>query len=141
MTERYANDRPGFAAYAIVLGFIVPFALGALLSDWRFARTYEIQWINFADWLVVGSLLGGGAALVWALVRTTLTGRWGDRPAAIAVLILAAFMVVQFINALVHSKDNYATMPGGLILSVIATVLAIAAAWTGLRTYHRGIAQ
>ncbi|QNM81869.1 hypothetical protein H8M03_07355 [Sphingomonas sabuli] len=141
MTERYANDHPESAAYAIILGFIVPLALGALLSDWRFALTYEIQWLNFADWLVAGSLVGGGIALAWALIRTTLAGRWSYRPAAIAVLLLAAFMVMQFVNALIHSKDNFATMPGGLILSIITTILAIAAAWTGLRTDRRGIVQ
>lgn len=127
--------RDSSAIYAILLGFIVPFSLAALLSDWRFSSTYEIQWINMADWMVTGSLIGGGLALAWALVWRTVRRRWSDRPSGIALLLLVLFMIVQFINALTHAKDNYAAMPTGLVLSLIAFLLALAAAWLGLRTY------
>jgi hypothetical protein len=39
--------------------------------------------------------------------------------------------VVGFINALVHAKDAAATMPTGLYLSIIATLLALVAAAIG----------
>lgn len=121
---------PGFA---ILIGFLFPLALGALLSDWRYSSTFEIQWINFADWLVAGSLAAGAVALLWSLLTTTLRRRWRDRPTAIAVLLLAGFVVLQFVNALTHAKDAYATMPAALILSLVTTLLAFAAAWTALR--------
>lgn len=140
------NDRPAVEGhssplYAIILGFIFPLSLGALLSDWRYSFTYEIQWLNFADWLVAGSLVGGGLALAWTLVANTVRGRWRHRPSALAALLLLIFFVIQFINALTHSKDAYATMPAGLILSIIATLLALAAAWLGLRSSTKGVAQ
>ena len=50
-------------------------------------------------------------------------------------------MLVQFLNALTHAKDNFATMPGGLILSVISTIIGIAAAFMGFRHYNRGSVQ
>lgn len=141
MNERDGPGRPHSPLYAIILGFIFPLSFGALLSDWRYSFTYEIQWINFADWLIAGSLVGGGFALLWTLVGTTLAGRWHHRPSALAALLLFLFFVIQFINALIHSKDAYATMPAGLILSVIATLLALAAAWLGIRSTNRGVAQ
>lgn len=39
--------------------------------------------------------------------------------------------VLGFINALVHAKDAWATMPEGLYLSAVTTLLALAAAWIG----------
>lgn len=121
---------PGFA---ILIGFLFPLALGAMLSDWRYSLTYDIQWLNFADWLVAGSLVGAGLALAWTLVSNTIQRRWRDRSIGLATLLLLAFFVLQFVNALTHAKDAYATMPAGLILSVITTILAFAAAWTALR--------
>lgn len=136
------SDRTGnFAGFAILLGFIVPFSLAALLSDWRFYTTYEIQWLNMADWMVTGSLIGGGLAFAWYLIHTTIRGLWKDRPHVIVAVLLAAFMLVQFLNALTHAKDNFATMPGGLILSVITTIIGIAAAFMGFRHYNRGSVQ
>ena len=141
MNERDAPGRAHSPLYAIILGFIFPLSLCALLSDWRYSFTYEIQWINFADWLVAGSLIGGGLALLWTLIEITLAGRWSHRPSGLAALLLLLFFVVQFVNALIHSKDAYATMPAALILSVITTLLALAAAWLGLRSTHRGVPQ
>jgi uncharacterized membrane protein len=140
MNERNVPGRPS-PLHAIILGFIFPLSLGALLSDWRYSFTYEIQWINFADWLVAGSLVGGGLALAWTLVSTTLRGRWRHRPSVGAALLLVLFFAVQFINALTHSKDAYATMPAALILSIVATLLAFAAAWFGLRSSDRDLVQ
>jgi uncharacterized membrane protein len=138
------DTRPGlrtsFPFYAIVIGFIVPFALGAMLSDWRYMLTYEIQWLNMADWMVTGSLSGGALAFGWTLTRVLLRGRWRDRPSAIALSLLLAFLLLQFINALVHAKDHYASMPAGMILSVLGTLLGIVAAYSGIRNYHRGVA-
>lgn len=140
MIDSRPRSTIGFPAYAILIGFIVPFALAAMLSDWRYTLTYEIQWLNMADWMVAGSLIGGALAFAWTLTRTLLRGRWRDRPSAIALSLLLAFVVLQFINALVHAKDHYATMPAGMILSVLATLLAFIAAYACIRNYHRGAA-
>lgn len=140
--NEFRSDRSGnFPGFAILLGFIVPFSLAALLSDWRFYNTFEVQWLNMADWMVTGSLIGGGLALAWYLVHTTIRGLWKDRPHLIAAVLLAVFVVLQFLNALTHAKDNFATMPGGLIMSIITTIVAIAAAYMGFRHYNRGIVQ
>jgi uncharacterized membrane protein len=44
--------------------------------------------------------------------------------------------VLGFVNALVHAKDAWATMPASLWLSVIVTVLALAASWIGYSRLH-----
>jgi uncharacterized membrane protein len=39
--------------------------------------------------------------------------------------------VLGFVNAFVHAKDAWATMPEGLYLSAVAALLALVAAWIG----------
>ena len=54
------------------------------------------------------------------------------------LLLVAAAWVVQVFNALMHARDAWAGMPGGLILSVIGTVFALAAVWLGFRAPRTG---
>ncbi|MGH8638895.1 MAG: DUF2231 domain-containing protein [Burkholderiales bacterium] len=129
--------RPIHPLHAILLAFPLPLFLGAFLSDLAYWSSYHVQWINFSAWLIAGALLVGVFALLWALIEvfrvgTARTGR------AIAYLVaLLVMWVLGFVNALVHAKDAWATMPESLYLSIIVTLLALAAAWigySGLRT-------
>ena len=122
--------------HAIFLAFPLPLFLGALLSDLAYRSSYEVQWINFASWLIAGGLLVGAFALVGALVRV-IRGRAArtGRP-VVYLLALLAMWVLGLINALVHGKDAWATMPEGLYLSAIVTLLALVAAWIGYSGFH-----
>lgn len=114
---------------AMLVAFPVPLFLGALLSDWAYSSTYQVQWLNFATWLVPGALVFTGFALAWSLVDSLRTDRARGWSRWLLTLLLATTFVVGFINALVHAKDGWATMPEALILSVIVLILAIASAW------------
>jgi uncharacterized membrane protein len=115
----------------------MPLFLGALLSDWAYATSYEIQWKNFASWLIVGGLVFGGFTLLFALVGWIRAGRRGRRPMLYFLVLLAAW-VLGFINALVHAKDAWASMPDGLILSAITALLVIAAMALGFPRWRTG---
>lgn len=129
--------RPIHPLHAIFLAFPFPLFLGALLSDIAYASTYEVQWINFSAWLNAGGLLVGALALLWALFELLQVGTLrSDRRLIVYFVALLAMWVFGFINALVHGKDAYATMPAGLYLSVIATLLALVAAWIGYSGFH-----
>jgi len=117
--------------HAFLLAGAVPLFLGALLSDIAYGQTYQIQWSNFASWLIAGALLFAGFALLWAVFDLFRTGRRGRRAFVYAVLLLTTW-VLGFINALVHAKDAWAIMPASLILSVIVAALACAATWVGI---------
>lgn len=116
--------------HGVVLAGLVPLFLGALLADIAYARTYQIQWSNFASWLLVGALVIGAIALVWAVVDLFRFDRRIGRDWIYALLVLAMWLA-GFFAALVHGKDAWAMMPGGLVLSAIATVLALVATWIG----------
>ena len=117
--------------HAVLLASILPLLLGALLSDWAYFRSFEIQWINFAAWLIVGALIFTGFALLWAVIDALRADSPRCRSKWIYVGLLAATWLLGFVNALIHAKDGWATMPLGLILSVIVLLLAFAAIWAG----------
>lgn len=126
-----AYRSPPGPLHAILLGGTVPLFLGALLSDVAYFQTYQIQWSNFASWLIVGAMVFCGLALAFALVNLVRAPRKGGQPLVYFLLLLATF-VLGLINAFQHAKDAWAVMPSGLVLSVIVTVLAFVAAWIGL---------
>ena len=123
--------RPLHPLHAVLLAFPFSLFLGALLSDLAYWNTFQIQWANFSSWLIAGGLLGGGFALLWALVDLIRFRRAGSPRALIYFVLLLVMFVLGFINALVHAKDAWATMPESLYLSAVTTLLALAAAWIG----------
>jgi uncharacterized membrane protein len=112
--------------HAFLLAAALPLFLGALLCDLAYRSSFELQWSNFAAWLMAGGLVFAGIALVLSLVDLF---RGGGRGVAYFLLLLASF-VAGFINSLVHARDAWAVMPTGLWLSVLVLLLTTAAtAW------------
>ncbi len=109
----------------VVLAFSsLPLFLGALLSDWAYFTSRQIQWVNFAAWLIAGGLLIVGLALLWSVVDALRSPTRRHRPVLIYMGLLLITFVIGFINALIHAKDGWAAMPIGLILSFVIVVLA-----------------
>nr|WP_154745341.1 DUF2231 domain-containing protein [Pseudomonas karstica] len=123
-----------------MLAGTVPLFLGALLSDIAYFNTYQIQWSNFASWLIAGGLVFCGLALLFALVNLLRADHKTGRPVMYFLLLLATW-ALGLINAFEHAKDALASMPLGLILSVIVTLLSCVATWTGLTNLRSGGAQ
>jgi uncharacterized membrane protein len=123
--------------HAILLAGTVPLFLGGLLNDIAYFKTYQIQWSNFASWLIAGGLLFCGLALLFALVNLIRAERKSGRPVLYFLLLLVTW-VLGLVNAFEHAKDAWASMPSGLILSVVVTLLACVAAWTGLTNLRSG---
>lgn len=128
--------RPG-PLHAILLAGTVPLFLGALLSDIAYYQSYQIQWSNFASWLIAGAELFCGLALLFALINLFRAKRKSGLPLMYALLLLATW-VLGLINAFQHAKDAWAVMPAGLVLSVIVTLLAFLTAWMGLKQHSGG---
>ena len=130
------SARPLHPLHAILLAFPLPLFLGALLSDFAYRSSFQIQWSNFSSWLLAGGLSVGGFALLWALIDLIRSASARRMRAAIYFLVLLAMWVLGFVDALVHSKDAFAIMPEALYLSAVTTILALVAAWMGYSGYH-----
>ncbi|MGE6822745.1 DUF2231 domain-containing protein [Pseudomonas soli] len=129
-TTTLPRSTPG-PLHATLLAGSVPLFLGALLSDIAYYQSYQIQWSNFAAWLIAGALLSSGLALLFALANLIRAPRKAGRP-LLYVLLLLVTWILGLVNAFEHAKDAWAVMPAGLVLSVVVTVLAILATWAGL---------
>ncbi len=115
--------------HATLLAGTIPLFLGATLSDIAYSSSYQIQWTNFASWLIAGGLVFGGLALLCAVIDLFHAHR-GGRPLVYMLLLLATW-ILGVVNVLIHAKDAWASIPTGLVLSLIVTVLAFAATWVG----------
>ncbi len=122
---------------AVMVAGSVPMFFGAMLTDAAYARTYEIQWNNFSSWLIVGGLVFAGVALLFAGIDLARVGRRAHGTRLNATVLLAAW-VVGFLNALMHARDAFASMPTGLVLSIITAVLTCIAVWLGFRGSRGG---
>ncbi|MFA0924891.1 hypothetical protein [Xanthomonas fragariae] len=122
--------------HAAVLGGVWPLFLGALMSDYAYWSSYQIQWSNFASWLLVGAMVLTTIALVCAIVGLVRGSR-----NFIYVIALGAAWIVGFFDALHHARDAWAIMPAALVLSAIATLFALVATWAGLSALRVGGAR
>lgn len=133
-------QRPLHSLHAILLAGTVPLFLAVLISDFAYSSSYEIQWKNFASWLLVGGLVFGGFTLLWAIIDISRVAARTMRQ-FIYVSLLLVLWVLGFIDALVHAGDAWASMPAALNISTIVAVLAMAATWLGFSSSHRGVTE
>ena len=87
-TYEYRADRYDYGpataihpVYAVLLAATVPLFLGGLLADIAYSMTYEMQWSNFAAWLIMGGMVFTGFALIWAFIDLFRAGRRRARAA------------------------------------------------------------
>lgn len=123
--------------HAVLLAGTFTLFLSALLNDLAYWSTYHVQWTNFASWLIAGGLVLGAMVVVFALVSLRhAVGRSGS--SMLYLVLLLVTWIVGLFNAVVHAKDVWAAMPEGLVLSVIAAVLAGVATWIGFSSLRTG---
>jgi len=125
--------------HAMLLAGSFPLFLGVLLTDLAYFHSYEVQWKNFASWLIVGALLFSGLTLLWALLAAAGT-RWHASGRTIYLLVLAAAWILGLLNAFVHAGDAWGSMPQGLVIAVIDTALIMVALGLGFYSPARGVA-
>ena len=96
-----------FHAFALSGAFVL--FLGALLADYAYWSSHQIQWSNFASWLLVGGMVLASIAVLCEVFALFVGGRsW------LRVLVVAATWVVGFFDALHHGRDAWAIMPAAL---------------------------
>ncbi len=122
--------------HAAVLAGALPLFLGALLADYAYWTSHQIEWSNFASWLLVGAMVLATIALACAVFAQFRGGRGGPY-----ILVLAATWVVGFFDALHHARDAWGIMPTALVLSLAAAVLALVATWIGFSSLRAGGAR
>jgi uncharacterized membrane protein len=111
-----------------IYGLLNPIPFGcfvaALIFDIIYCKTAVMLWDKGAAWLIVFGLLFAvvprlvNLAQVWVTSRRTATNT--DK---LDFWLNLFAIVVAIVNALVHSRDAYAVVPTGLMLSVCTVIL------------------
>lgn len=119
--------------HAILLAFPIALFAGAMAADITYLNSAEMQWSNFAAWLIAGAVLFGGFVLVWAIVAfLRLRAAPGRGRALIYLALVAVMWIAGLFNAFQHSRDGWSSVgTAGLLLSILSTLLALAAGWIG----------
>lgn len=123
--------------HAFFLAGMVPLFIGVLLNDYAYWSSYELQWKNFASWMLIGALVFNGLAWLGSIFSLVRADKRMGKPVIYFLLLLATF-VLGILNSFIHAKDVWASMPTGLILSVITVILACIATWLGLASWRVG---
>jgi len=129
------SPRLGLASqpvYAALVQFPAVCFIGALLTDIAYYRSGNFIWNDFSAWLVtIGCIMAGFAGVAGLITWLRIRHVRRLPLAGLHVAVCLAALIVAIFNAFVHSRDAYATMPGGLILSAIVVVLMLLATWLG----------
>ena len=100
------------------------FFVAALIFDIIYFRSGEVLWNKGAAWLLVFGLLFAIVPRLINLVQVWLTSReWATRADRLDFWLNLVAIGAAILNAFVHSRDAYATMPAGVWLSVCTVVL------------------
>jgi uncharacterized membrane protein len=104
----------------------IPFGcfVAALIFDIIYSKTAVMLWDKGAAWLIVFGLLFAvlprlvNLTQVWVTSRRTAT-----RTDKLDFWLNLLAIIVAIVNAFVHSRDAYAVVPTGLILSICTVIL------------------
>ena len=116
--------------YSLFLPVPIVCFVGALITDLSYLDSGgNLLWVNFSAWLLAAGLVFGVFALIILLIDAIRgSAAW------LAVSLLLAAWMVEFINSLIHARDGWTAVAGlGLILSIMGAVLVLVAGWFSRR--------
>lgn len=127
--DRHSVATPGVASglHRWLGGFPTAFFTLALITDYAYSQTGEMQWQNFSIWLITAALITGGLAVVAGLVDWLTGGARDRRGFGWHFGLTVVALVVGLVNAFVHSRDGWVSVvPEGILLSLLTVILLYA---------------
>jgi uncharacterized membrane protein len=130
MTPQATQPRSRLATTVFDLLDPIPYGLfvAALVFDVVYARSAELLWLKSAAWLIAMGLVVAVIPRLINLARVAVTRGRPRLPGEVASFWLTLFAIAfAIVNAFVHSRDAYGTMPTGMWLSILTVVLLVVA--------------
>lgn len=124
-----------YPLHVILSAYPIACFTGAFLTDWAYAKTYEMQWANFSVWLITAGLVMGVLAGIAGIVDFASSRRMRTRRAGWPHSLGNGLVILLSLwNVFVHSRDAYTSVvPTGITLSAIVAILVLATSWLGTR--------
>ncbi len=128
--SRYQVEQQPSTTVAVLFNLLNPIPFGffvaSLIFDALYTNTAVLMWLKASAWLIVIGLIFAviprfiNLAQVWFPRSKSSSGF--DKLAFFLYLVGIASAIV---NAFVHGRDAYATVPQGLWLSILTVVLLV----------------
>ncbi len=139
-TSRHAArpSAPAVALYELLNPLPFGFFTAAWIFDILYVKTYDVFWTHAASWLIVLGLILAIIPRLINLVQVWVGHRYPQgSPVKVHFWANALAVVLAIVNAFIHSRDAYAVVPEGVILSTLVVLLmAFAAVHLALRGRH-----
>ena len=129
-------SRVAIALYELLNPLPLGFFTAAWIFDILYLKSFQIMWTDAASWLIAIGLVLAIVPRLINLVQVWFT----QRPLATTAVKIHFWLwllaiVLAIFNAFVHSRDAYAVVPLGVILSTaVVALLLIANVQLALRT-------
>lgn len=129
-------SRVAIALYELLNPLPLGFFTAAWIFDILYLKSFQIMWTDAASWLIAIGLVLAIVPRLINLVQVWFT----QRPLATAAVKIHFWLwllaiVLAIFNAFVHSRDAYAVVPLGVLLSsAVVALLLIANVQLALRT-------
>lgn len=129
-------SRVAIALYELLNPLPLGFFTAAWIFDILYLKSFQIMWTDAASWLIAIGLVLAIVPRLINLVQVWIT----QRPLATAAVKIHFWLwlvaiVLAIFNAFVHSRDAYAVVPLGVILSTaVVALMLIANVQLALRT-------
>lgn len=132
MTSHHIPYRDGVhPVHCLLLAFPIALFPSGLVSDITYLNTTEMQWSNFAAWLIAAGTMFAGLIVVWILLASLRN--WDQQRVRLILAVLMFF--AGLVNSFQHSRDGWSSVgPFGLALSILSALLALILGWI---TYRR----
>lgn len=119
----------GRSAFAVTLyALLEPLPLGFFSAAWLFdiiyMRGFEIMWTDAASWLIAFGLV---IAILPRLISLVYLFRGSSAPEKTHFWLSLLAIILAVLNAFIHSRDGYAVVPLGVILSTLVVALLLLA--------------
>lgn len=128
MQTHLATGRPApiVALYELLNPIPLGFFVAAWIFDILYMKTFAQMWNDAANWLIVIGLL---IAIIPRIINAVLvwTGPKHSQgsPVKIHFWLSLLAIVLAIFNAFIHSRDAYAVVPMGVILSTLVVILLL----------------
>ncbi|PDO86821.1 DUF2231 domain-containing protein [Kosakonia pseudosacchari] len=121
-------SRATLALYELFNPLPTGFFAAAWIFDILYIKTFQIMWTDAASWLIAIGLLIAIIPRLIHLVQVFVTQRHRTSGAEkLHFWLWLVAIVLAIFNAFVHSRDAYAVVPSGVILSTAVVILLLIA--------------
>jgi uncharacterized membrane protein len=105
--------------------------VGTLATDIAYARTADLMWADFSDWLVTVGVIVGYLTIVVAVIEMiTIRSPLRRRPTLPYAVGNFIALIIATVDMLVHTRDAWTSVvPLGLTLSAVVVLVLILTAW------------